>query len=224
MQQLQLHAALGDHVAGHGTVDAAGQQAHRVATHTDGQAACGGLRRAMDIGRVLPHLQIHRQLRGVNVHRQVGEGVMQRAAHPLAQLDAAHGEGLVGALALHLEGLGGQQRRAEILFGGGEDGLLLLGTGHGPGNGDDAEHLFAGVVGGVQVAGLLHRLHIDGGLAGVDLEFAVPLGAAADVAHQLHLKAVAVQSLQDDLAQLAKNDLVHGVSPSLYRCVKGSLV
>ena len=34
----------------------------------------------------------------VYVHRQVGEGVMERAAHPLAQLDAAHGEGLVRPL------------------------------------------------------------------------------------------------------------------------------
>ena len=129
MQQLQLHTTLGDHVAGHGTVDAAGQQAHRVAAHTDGQAACGGLRRAMDIGRVLPHLQIHRQLRGVNVHRQVGEGVMQRAAHPLAQLDAAHGEGLVGALALHLEAAGRRQCIAQIGLGGVQNGLLLLGAG-----------------------------------------------------------------------------------------------
>ena len=39
-------------------------------------------------------------------------------------------------------------------------------------------------------------------------------GTAADIAHQLHFKAAAVQSLQDDLAQLAQNDLVHGmVSP-----------
>ena len=213
VQQLQLHAPLGDHIAGHGAVDAAGQQAYRVAAHADGQTACGGLRRTVDIGRVLADLQIHRQLRVMHVHDQMREGVVQRAAHPLAQLNAAHGEGLVGALALHLKGFGRQQRRCQILSGGGENGLLLLGTGHGPCNGDDAEHLLAGVIGRVQIAALLHRLHIDGGLAGVDFELAVPLCAAADVAHQLHLKAVAVQSLQNDLAQLAKNDLVHGVSP-----------
>ena len=34
-------------------------------------------------------------------------------------------------------------------------------------------------------------------------------GTAADIAHELHFKAAAVQSLQDDLAQLAQDDLVH---------------
>ena len=210
VQQLQLYAPLGDHIAGHGAVDAAGQQADRVAAHADGQAAGGGFRRAVDIGRVLPYLQIDRQLRIVDVHGQMGKGVVERAAHPLAQLDGAHGEGFVGTLALHLEGFCRQQRRAQILLRGGEDGLLLLGTGHGPGDGDDAEHLLAGVVSRRQIAGLLRRLHIDGGLAGVNLELAVPLGATADVAHQLHLKAVAVQALEHHLAQLAKNDLMHG--------------
>ena len=83
-----------------------------MAAHAEGQAAGGGFRRAVDVGRVLPHLHEHRQLRVVDVHLQVGEGVVERAAHPLAQLDAAHGEGLVRPLALHLEALGRGQRTA----------------------------------------------------------------------------------------------------------------
>ena len=136
---------------------------------------------------------------------------MQRAAHPLAQLDGAHGEGLVRPLALHLEALGRGQRSAQIGPGRVENGLLALLAGQRPGDGDDAEHLLAGSVSPGDVAGLLRRLHIDSGLAGIYLPLAESLGAAADVAHQLHLKAAAVQSLQDHLAQLAQNDLVHMV-------------
>ena len=61
----------------------------------------------------------------------------------------------------------------------------------------------------VAVLGL--RLHIDSALANVDPEAAAGLHPAADIAHQLILKAAAVQSLQDHLAQLAQNDLVHMV-------------
>ena len=211
MDHLQLYAPLGDHIAGHGAVDTAGQQAHRMAAHTQGQTARGALGGAVDVGRVLPYLDVHRQLRVVYVHRQVGEGVVERAAHPLAQLDAAHGERLVRPLALHLEALGGGERTAQIRFGGVEDRLLRLFTGQGAGDGDDAEHLLAGTVGSRHVAGVLHRLHVDGGLAGIYLPLAEPLGTAADIAHQLHFKAAAVQSLQDDLAQLAQDDLVHVV-------------
>lgn len=98
VDHLQLYAPLGDHIAGHRAVDTAGQQAHRVAAHTQGQTARGALGGAVDVGRVLPYLDVHRQLRVVYVHRQVGEGVVERAAHPLAQLDAAMGKDLSARL------------------------------------------------------------------------------------------------------------------------------
>ena len=183
VDHLQLHAPLGDHITGHRGVDAAGQQAHGPAAHADGQAACGGLGGGVDIGGLLPDLHIHRQLRVVDVHRQVGEGLVQVSAHPLAQLDGAHGEGLVRPLALHLEAAGRRQGIAQIGLGGFQNGLLLLGAGQGPGHGDDAENLLAGGIGPGQVAGLLRRLHIDGALLGVHPELAEPAGAAADIAH-----------------------------------------
>ena len=213
VDHLQLHAPLGDHVAGHRRVDAAGQQAHGPAAHADGQAACGRLRRGVDIRRLLPDLYIYRQVRVVNVHRQVGEGLVQVAAYPLAQLDGGHGEGLVCPLALHLEAPGRCQGAAQIGLGGVQNGLLFLGTGQGPGHGDDAEHPLAGVIRPVQVAGLPGRLHIDGALLGIDPEPAESGGAAAEVGHELHFKAAAVQALQDHLAQLAQDHFVHGVSP-----------
>ena len=108
---------------------------------------------------------------------------MQVAAYPLAQLDGGHGEGLVCPLALHLEAPGRCQGAAQIGLGGVQNGLLFLGTGQGPGHGDDAENLLAGGIGPGQVAGLLRRLHIDGALLGVHPELAEPAGAAADIAH-----------------------------------------
>lgn len=73
MDHLQLYAPLGDHIAGHGAVDTAGQQAHRMAAHAQGQTARGALGGSVDVGRVLPYLDVHRQLRVVYVHRQVGK-------------------------------------------------------------------------------------------------------------------------------------------------------
>ncbi len=210
VDHLQLYAPLGDHVGGHRGIDAAGEQAHGAAAHADGQAAGGAHSGGVDVSRILPDLDMDGELRVVNVHRQVGKGVVKLAAHPLAQLDGAHGEALVGPLRLHLEGPGLRQRPAQIGAGVFQNGLRRLFTGHGPRDGDNAEDVGAGVVGAVHVAAVLHRLHIDGALAGVDLEAAEPAHAAADIVHEPLLEAVAVQALQDHLAQLAQDDLVHG--------------
>ena len=67
--------------------------------------------------------------------------------------------------------------------------------------------LAAGLGDGVHVAVGLQGLHIDGALAGIDLEAAAGADAAADVGQQLVLKALAVQSLQHHLAQLQQQDL-----------------
>ena len=121
------------------------------------------------------------------------------------------GKDLSARLLSTLKLLGGGQRVAQIGLGRVKDGLLALFAGQRAGDGDDAEHLLAGGIRPGHVAAVLRRLHVDGGLAGVDLELAEPLGAAADVAHELHFKAAAVQALQDHLAQLAQDDLVHVV-------------
>ena len=74
--------------------------------HADGQAAGSRLSGSVDIGSILTHLHIHRQFGIVDIHLHMGEGLVEIAAHPLAQLNRAHGEGFVGALGLHLKGLG----------------------------------------------------------------------------------------------------------------------
>ena len=90
---------------------------------------------------------------------------MQLAADPLADLNGAHGEALVGALCLDLEALCRAQRVREIELRRLENRLFALLAGLGAGDGDDAEHLFARVIGTLKVAALLARLDVDRALA-----------------------------------------------------------
>ena len=163
----------------------------------------------MDIGRLFPDLHVDAQLRRVDVHLQMGVGVVQKPAHILADLHAVHGKMLVRPLGLHLEGLRAPQLPVQIVLRAVEDGVLVLGAGPGPGGGDDAEHLPAGGVRAVQIAVPVLGLHVDGALLAVDVEAAVVLEPAADIGVELVLEGPAVQSLEDHLAQLEENDLVH---------------
>ncbi len=94
-----------------------------------GQAARPGLGLGVDVGGVVPHLDIHGELRVVHVHLQIVIGLVELAAHILAELDGGHGEGLVRPLGLHLEGFGGAQLGIQEFFGGGQNGVLVLFTG-----------------------------------------------------------------------------------------------
>ena len=117
MDQLQPDPPLGDHIGGHRTVDAAGQQAHRRAAHADGQAPRAGLGGAVDIGRLLPDLHVDAQLRSVDVHLQMGIGLVEQAPHVLGDLHAGHGEELVRPLGLHLEALRRPQLPVQVRLG-----------------------------------------------------------------------------------------------------------
>ena len=208
MDHLQLDAPAGHHPGGHGGVQSAGEQAHRRAAHAHRQSAGAGHGGSVDIGVLLPNLHVHRQVRVVNVHGHGGEGLRQLAAHLLAQLDGVEAEGLVGPLALHLEAAGGGEGVRQVALGGVHDGLHRLVTGDGPGHGGNAEHLAAGGVGLLHVAFGIVGLHVDGALADIHLEAAAAAEAAADIVHELVLEGLAVQALQDHLAQLQQKDLV----------------
>ena len=199
VHHFQGNAPLGDHPGGHGGVDAAGKQAHRPASHAHGQAAGSRLRVGVDVGGVVPHLQVDGQLRVVHVHGQVGVLLVQLAAHVLGELDGGHGEALVRPLGLHLEGLGGPQPVPQVLHGGLEHGVLVLRAGPGPGQANHAEELGHGLPRAVQIAVLALRLHIHGRLLGVYLEFAVGLEAAAGVSHETVLKGTPVEPLKHQL-------------------------
>ena len=97
---------------------------------------------------------------------------MELTAHILAYLDRGHGKGLVRPLGLYLKGFGGVKLAVQILPAGGQDGVLVLLTGAGPGQPHDSKDFFHGLPGPVHVAVRIHGLHIGGGLAGIYPELA----------------------------------------------------
>ena len=195
MDHIQGHPPLGDHPGGHRGVDSPGQEGDRPAIDAHRQAACPGLGLGVDVGGVVPHLDIHGELRVVHVHLQVVVGLVELAPHVLAELNGGHGEGLVRPLGLHLKGSGGTQFRIQEFFGGGQDSVLVLLTGPGQGQAHDAEDLLQGLIGPQHIAAVVLGLHIGGRLAGVHPELAVGVEAAVDVGLELVLKAAAVQAL-----------------------------
>jgi len=147
----------------------------------------------------------------VDVHLQMGEGVVQLPAHILGKGDGGHGKGLVRPFGLHFEGLCRQKEVAEVGLGGLQHGVGRLLARSGPGEADHAEKFFHGGIGAVHIAGVVLRLHIGGGLAGVYLEVAVGAQPADGVRHQFFLKAAAVQPLEHQLAQLQQNHFVQSI-------------
>ena len=145
---------------------------------------------------------------------------MQRAADLLGELNGGEREGFVRTLALDLEILRAGKFRGKVILGGADDGLHVLFTGQGAADGDDAEDLLAGGVGGGEVALVVHRLDIDGALFGIDTEIAALRRAAAQVSDQFVLKAAAVEALEDHLAELAQDHFTHGDSSPYRPCAQ----
>ena len=161
--------------------DAAGEQADRPAVDAHGQAPRPGLGLGVDIGGVVPDLDVDRQLRVVDVHLQVVVGLVELAAHILAELDGGHGEGFICPLGLYLKGPGGPELVVQKVPGTGQNGVLVLLTGAGQGQPRNAEHLGQGLVSALYVAAVVLGLHIGGGLPGIHPELAVGVEAAVDV-------------------------------------------
>ena len=205
----QLHAALGDHIAGDGRVDAAGEQHHRPAADARGQAACARLRRAVDIGRMVAHLDINRVFRMPHIHRQRGHGLRNASADFLGNGDGGQGEALVRALGFNLEGRGAAQIVAQIFHRGAENIVQILFAGTAAAQAHNAENVVTGLPRPLQIAGFLLRFDVDRGLHDVHAEFAIRAHPAADVRFQAVFKLEAVAALEDDLALLEKNDVLH---------------
>ena len=187
-----------------------------MAAHAYRQTACTGHRGRVDVGVLFPNLHVDCQVRLVDIHRHVGEGLRQLAAHGLADLDGVQIKMLVRPLALHLKGSGGGKGGGKIGLGRLHDGLHRLLAGHGPGHGDDAEHLPGGGVGRLHVAAVRGGLHVNGALADIDLEAAAVFQPPSNVGDELILKEPAVQTLQDHLAQLQQQHFIvvhHGIFP-----------
>ena len=102
----------------------------------------------------------------------------------------------------------GDLLRQELLDGG-EHGVLVLFALPAQAHVGGAEDLLHGLEGGGGVALVGERLNVGNGLPGVNFEMAQALEPPLGVLHELLLKAVAVQALEHQLAQLQQNDLSH---------------
>ena len=105
MEKFDAHAALCHHVARDGRVDAARDEKHSLARRADGHPADARLERRKDErGAVFTDVEIHRVLRGVDVHLESGVLIEKVPPHLGIELHGGLGVLLVGAVGIHLEG------------------------------------------------------------------------------------------------------------------------
>ena len=209
MHRDQAHAALGDHVRGHGAIDAAGEHRHGGAVAADGHTArrLDGLR--VDIRRLLAHLKAHGQLRVVHVDDRVGIRLGELAADVLRQLNARHGEALVRALGLDLEAARRRHRVVQVGLGERRDGVLVLFTGGRARDRRNAEHLAHGVIRRVKIGRVVSGLDVERRLQIGHAEVTDGLETALDVCDQSLFKIVLVEPLEEDLPGLAEQQIIH---------------
>ena len=197
-----LHAALGDHEARDRAVDAAREQQRRAAVRADRHAARARLGAGVDKGVFLAHLNVHGQVGVVHVRAHVREPVGQLAADVLADLGRGHGELLVPALGLDLEGLGLRKARRKVALRGRDHALeRLFRTDRRARDGRKAEHMARAVHDRVGVR-VLGNLDIHDRLSHRDPAVRDVLHPAGQVFEQPVLKGLAVEALEHDLAAL----------------------
>ena len=209
MDVVEAETALCHPVRRHRAVDAAGEHIEGAAGGAHRQAALTLYFRAVDIRAVIADLHDDLELRVLDVHPQVVVLAQQVSAQLPHQLRAGHGESLVRAAGLHLEGLDAMETVAQIVLGGLADGVKVLLADHGAAERGETEHLAHPLKGEVHVDVVLLRLHVEGGLGAVDAEPAHRLEAVAQDLHHRRFELVAVEALQGHLALIAHNDFSH---------------
>ena len=198
----ELDAALHQLVARHGGVDAAGQEQRALAAGAHGHAAHGLDLLNADVGHV-PDLHHQTVLGRMDVHLQVGVGLQHPPADLHGDLHRVHGEFLVRALALDLEGAG---IGLHHLHAGGGDLLEVLVQLHGGADGVHAEHLGHPVDAGVQVVKVGH---VNAGIRHTHVP-AQGLDGLLDVVVQYLQKVRAVRALEKHLAVADEQYMPHG--------------
>ena len=209
MHAAQLQTALCHHPAGNGRIDTAAQQQHTPTRGAGGQTACTGDGAAVNKGVILPNLHPDGDLRLFHLRLQMGKHIAEVAAHFPADLGRGQGEALVGALGLHLIGADTAQQVFQIqacLF---LDVPDVLFTHHGAAHAHQTEHPAADLHGLVHGSAFILRLHVEGGLAAVDLEIAHLFQPPVQGLLQTILKFTAVQALEHQLAALTKQNFSH---------------
>ena len=169
----------------------------------------------MDIGCKVTDLDMNHKLRLVHIDPALGVCLGKLAADILRKLDGGHGKALVAALALDLEALCSFHVVLEVAYRKlGYLRRILFAAGR-PAHGRNAEHLAERFKRSVHVTCLVHGFDINSRLHAVDFELADSRQAAVDVADELLLKASAVESLEDYLAELEENNIIYHLSVSL---------
>ena len=209
MHAAQLQAALCHHPAGNGGIDTAAQQQHAPAGGTGGQTACTGDGAAVDKGVILADLHPDGDLRILHLRLQVGKHIAEVAAHFPADLGRCQGEALVSALGLHLIGADTAQQVFQIQAGLFFNVADVLFAHHGTAHAHQTEYPAADLHGLVHGCAFIQRLHIEGGLAAVDLEVAHLFQTPMEGLLQTILKFTAVQALEHQLAALTKQNFSH---------------
>ena len=156
----------------------------------------------MDKGVFFTHLNVHGQVGMVHIRADRREQVGQLSADVLADLGRGHGELLVPALGLDLEGLCLCKARRKVGLRGRDHALKrLFRADRRARDGRKAEHMARAVHDRIGVRVLGH-LDVHDRLAHGDLAVRDVLHPAGQVFEQPVLKGFAVESLEDDLTAL----------------------
>ena len=194
-------AALHQLIAGHGAVDAAGEQKRRLAARAHGHAAHGLPFLDADVG-VVADLDVEAMLWMVDVHVQFGIVLQNAAADLGGDLHGVHGKVLVRAAGEDLERAGERAHHFHAL--GGDDVKFL---GQFPRGADrvDAEHAAHALAAGAHI---LHAGDVDARIGQPHLP-AQGLDGAADVLGERLEKIRAVLPLQMDFAKAYQQNFSH---------------
>ena len=188
MHTLHFYAPLGDHISRYRRIDTATEQTHRSAANAGGQTACARLRRTVDIGSQIPHLNIDRIFRLMHIYFTGGMGFCQSAAYFLGNFDRGHCKPFIRTFRLHLKGCSAIQIVAKVLLDGIVNLIDILFTGAAAAKTDKTENCMTGFPCAVNICLIIHRLHVYSGLHQIYIKIAVSLHSAANILTQFILK------------------------------------
>ena len=207
--RVQLHASLGDHVAGNGGIDTSGEEQHGLAAHADRKSARSGDDRGIDV-YFLTDLDVQHDLRIMYIHCEVGAGREDRFAQLLVDLHGVKRIFLVQPPGVYLESgsfsrilfLHKSSRRVPELLDGDHWSLHDRAD---AGNTEDAAERF----GDFAVIILRQALHKDSAIGPVHGKISLAgLERVLDLAHQRLFKYVAVLAFDADLRVLDQKRLI----------------
>ena len=103
IHSVYLHASLGNHVACHRAVDAAGQQQHGSAVGSHRHASWSGNHQGKQVDS-LAHLHMKNHIRVMDVHAHLGKRFQNHLSHVAVNLLRGHGILLIPPAGIYLEG------------------------------------------------------------------------------------------------------------------------